>query len=227
MVHGRVFGWLILPFFAMPLFADTPDPYEAKVQALAHPRYAEREKAARDLVAAGEPALKALRAASASADPELRTRAAAIAEQIDRALRSDRLLAAPKIAIKLDNVPLQQAVIEVGKKTGLRFQLEPTKDADFRRPVTLDTGEVPFWDAVQAFYLAAGLMENHLPPPGTAAQTDEVQRLRAVRRLRMMSEVYLPGENLIRLTDGKSSPPAATGKAIRVLALPVSFAQNK
>src|SRR5262249_32336051 len=160
-----------------------------KVQGLAHPRYAEREKAARDLVVVGEPALKALRAASTSADPELRMRAAAIAEQIDRALRSERLLAAPKIAIKLDKVPLQQAVNEVGKKTGLRFQLEPTKDADFRRPVTIDTGEVPFWDAVQAFYTAAGLMENYLARPGGPAQSDDMQRIRAVRRLQMMTEV--------------------------------------
>lgn len=227
MSHGRVLGWLVLPFLATPLLADTPDPYEVKVQALAHPRYAEREKAARDLVAAGEPALKALRAASTSADPELRTRAAAVAERIDRVLRSERLLAAPKIAIKLDKVPLQQAVIEVGKKTGLRFQLEPTKDADFRRLVTLDTGEVPFWDAVHAFYAAAGLMENYLPPPGTPAQTEEARKVRAIKRLQRMTEIPVGGESLLRLTDGKSALPVAATKAMRVQALPASFGENK
>lgn len=227
MSHGRVLGWLVLPFLATPLLADTPDPYEAKVQALTHPRYAEREKAARDLVNAGEPALKALRAASTSADPELRTRAGAVAERIDRALRSERLLAAPKIAIKLDKVPLQQAVIDVGKKTGLRFQLEPTKDADFRRLVTLDTGEVPFWDAVQAFYRAAGLMENHLPPTGSPAQTEEMRKVRAIQRMRRMTEVPIGGESLLRLTDGKSALPVAATKAIRVQALPANFGENK
>jgi hypothetical protein len=227
MVHGRVLGLLLFPLLAAPLVAETPDPYEAKVQALAHPRYAERERAARDLVVAGEPALKALRAAATSPDPELRTRAAAIAETIARALRSERLLAAPKIAIKLDKVPLQQAVIEVAKKTGVRFQLEPSRDADFRRLVTLDTGEVPFWEAVQAFYAAAGLMENHGPPPGSTGQTDEVQKkVRAVRRLQVLSgDIEL--HSFIRLTDGKSPNPVDNKKAIRVQAMPANFAQNK
>src|SRR5215210_4568982 len=85
-----------------PSAAQVPDPLEAKVHALAHPRYAEREKAARDLEAAGEPALKALRAARTSSDEELRARAAVVAEKIDRAVRSKRLLAAPTLALKFD-----------------------------------------------------------------------------------------------------------------------------
>src|SRR5947209_17808765 len=95
---------------ASPAAAQVPDPYEAKVRALAHPRYAEREKAARDLESAGETALKALRAAQTSNDEELRARAAAVAEKIDRAARSKRLLTAPTLALKLDRVPLRQAV---------------------------------------------------------------------------------------------------------------------
>src|SRR5262245_17089776 len=155
MLRGRYPGILLSLILVASLSAQTPDPYEVKVQGLAHPRYAEREKAARELIAVGEPALKALRAVSNSPDPELRARAAIVAEKIDRAVRSERLLVAPKLAIKLDKVPLQQALTQVAQKSGLRFHLEPGKDTNTQRPVTLDTGDVPFWEAIHAFYAAA------------------------------------------------------------------------
>jgi hypothetical protein len=226
MMRIWLFGVVAVPMLIGQSSAQTPDPYAAKVQALAHPRYQEREKAARDLVAVGEPALKALRAAASSSDAEVRARAAAIAERIDRVVRSERLLAAPKIAIKLDKVPLQQAVIDVGRKTGLRFQLEPSKDADFRRPVTLDTGEKPFWEAIADFYAAAGLMENFNPPAGNAANDTTIE-IRRGQRMRLIAESRNLAPGTIRLTDGKSTMIAANTKAIRIRALPANFAQNK
>ncbi len=221
-MRNPLLGLFTLTFLAGTLGAQTADPYEAKVQGLAHPRYAVREKSTRELLAAGEPALKALRAACLSDDPELRRRAEAIAEKIDLAIRSERLLVAPKIALKLDKVPLQQAVDEVAKKTGLHFQLQATKNIDRRRPITLDTGEVPFWDAVDAFYKAAELVEDDNPPaakPGNIGQMGNIYSgygsgLRVVN-------------SPIRLTTGKSRLPAATDKAIRVRALPPGLAENK
>src|SRR5262245_38488390 len=102
MLCGRYPGILTWLLLAVPLAAQAPDSFDAKVQGLTHPRYAEREKAARELIAVGEPALKALRAVSTSPDPELRARAAYVAEKIDRAVRSERLLIAPKLALKFD-----------------------------------------------------------------------------------------------------------------------------
>ena len=90
-------AWLLL--LASTAVAQPPDPFEAKVRDLSHPRYAEREKAARDLIAAGEPALKALKATLNSTDEELRSRAAAVAEKIERAVRTQRLLVAPLAAV--------------------------------------------------------------------------------------------------------------------------------
>lgn len=212
-------------FLTPPSFADRPDPFEGKVAALSHPRYAEREKAARDLEAAGEPALPALRAAATSADPELRDRAAAVADRIERAARSKKLLAAPRLAVKLDKVPLQQAILEVSKKTGLKFQLEPGKDTDLRRPVTVDTGEAPFWEAVAAFYAAAGLVENDNPPKDVGAADGQPRRLVYTKRL--VSGVVSGGERVIRLADGAGQPPAAIDRALRVKALPAGLGGNK
>ena len=221
---------LVLPLLATGLHAESPDPFEAKVQALGHPRYAEREKAARELLAAGEPAMKALRAAASSSDPEVRTRAALVAERIDRALRSQRLLVAPKLAIKLHKVPLKVAVTDVATKSGLRFQLDPGKDTDLQRQVSLDTGELPFWDAIAAFYAAAGLVENDMPASDAVGMSEKEQLRRIyTTRLGAMGEA----QGVIRLTDAKSvsanvsNTAAATGQAIRVRALPAVFPQNK
>lgn len=209
---------------ASPSAGQVPDPFEAKVRALAHPRYAEREKAARDLEAAGEPALKALRAAENSNDEELRARAAAVAEKIDRAARSKRLLIAPTLALKLDRVPLQQAVAEVSQKTGLRLVLDRAKDTDLRRPVTVDTGEMPFWQAVRAFYDAAGLTEADGPPPASQGPEPTASGRRLVYTNRLSG---LTPASQIRLVEGKPNAPAATGHALQVRALPAAHAQNK
>ncbi|HJZ92685.1 MAG TPA: hypothetical protein VKE40_17550 [Gemmataceae bacterium] len=213
---------------AVPATAPAADPFEAQVRNLAHPRYVEREKAARELERAGEPALKVLKAAMGSADEEVRARAAVVVAKIERAVRSERLLAAPKIALKFDKTPLNQAVDEVARKTGLRLTLDGSKVADVKRPVTLDTGEVPIWEAVQAFYAAAGLAETEAPPP--APPTDKDMAFRAGRQLVIKSYVRSTeqlGPAMIRLGDGKPDLPADLGRALRVRALPAGFAQNK
>jgi|GEM_PF-2188376 len=208
---------------AAPLAAESPEPYEGKVRGLTNPRYAEREKAARELEAAGEPALKALKAAQTSGDEELRARAAVVAGKIERAVRSKRLLKAPTLTLKFDRVPLDQAVGELANKTGLRFMLEGPKVADVKRPVTVDTGEVPFWEAIHAFYRAAGLTEDDSPrdPTPSDAYTSSMR----VRRLSVES-MQVSGSQVSRLIDGKVEP-AATSSAFRVRALPARFAQNK
>src|SRR5256885_2732282 len=138
MLRGRLLALAGVALLASPLAAESPDPYEAKVRALAHPRYVEREKAARELAAAGEPALKALKAALTSSDEELRVRAAVVAEKIEHAARSKRLLVPPTLALRFDKTPLDQAINEVGQKTGLRLMIDRSQIKDFKRPVTLE-----------------------------------------------------------------------------------------
>ena len=169
MLRGRFLGFALLA--ASPLAAQPADPLGGKVRALAHPRYAEREKAARELEAAGEPALKALREAAQSGDEELRARAAAVADRVERSVRSQRLLTAPKLALKFDRTPLDQAVREFAAKTLLHCVLDKSKIKNPDRNVTLDTGEVPYWEAVDAFYRAAGLAEDDSPAEVTKTQS--------------------------------------------------------
>jgi hypothetical protein len=206
---------------AAPLAAQPADSLDAKVRALGHPRYAERERAARDLEAIGEPALKTLREFAKSNDEELRTRAAVVADRIERSLRSERLLAAPKLALKFDRTPLGPAVVEFAAKSRRHVVLDKAAVKNPDRTVTLDTGEVPYWEAVEAFYRAAGLVEDDepfaAPPPGSGPGPGA----RAGGRLAG------PGvTNSIRLVDGEPGPVAAD-RAFRVRALRAGFGQNK
>lgn len=220
MVRGRFLGVVLLA--AGPLAAAPADPLDAKVRNLSHPRYAEREKAARELEAAGEPALKALREATKSNDEELRARASAVADRIERALRSERLLTAPKLALKFDNVPLDRAVTEFAAKTQIRCVLDKSKVTYPDRRVTLDTGEVPYWEAVHAFYRAAGLVEDDSPldpkrPDLSRQPKFDPSPIRNPRG-------RVPND---RLVDGQATGPVDAGRALRVRALPATFAQNK
>jgi hypothetical protein len=220
MSRGRLLGIALLA--ASPLAAQTTDPFDVKVRNLAHPRYAEREKAARELEAAGEPALKALHEAAQSSDEELRGRAAAVAERIERTARSERLLTAPKVVLRFEKTPLNEAITEFGKKTQIRCELDKSKIKNSDRTVTLDTGEVPYWEAVHAFFEAAGLTEDNSP-------TDPKHAYNGGRRTRFEeSPIRNPGiKTIFCLADGSDSAPMALGSAIRVRAMPANFALNK
>src|SRR5262249_37743399 len=93
---------------------------------------------------------------------------------------------------------------------------------------TLDTGEVPLWEAVQSFYAAAGLAETETPVP--APPTEKDMAFRAGRQVLITSSVHMNqviGPTVIRLADGKPDLPVDLGRALRVRALPATFAQNK
>jgi hypothetical protein len=226
MLHGRFLGLVGTTLLAAPLAAQTADPLAGKVQNLAHPRYAEREKAARELEAAGEPALAALKPALQSKDEELRARAAVVAERIERAVRSDRLLAPPKLALKFDKTPLDQAVREFSAKTQIRAMLDKTKIKNPDRTVTVDTGEVPFWEAVHAFYKAAELAEDDSPlTPSPVNRADT--RAGRIRQLELNGGPGRAAMGVTRLADGPPVLPADLAHALRVRALPVNHTGNQ
>ena len=70
-----------------------PPGVAGSVARLGHADFAERETAAAELVAVGEPALPALRAATGSEDAEVARRAATLIVAVSRAAEARRLLA--------------------------------------------------------------------------------------------------------------------------------------
>lgn len=226
-MRGRLPALLVTGLLTLNPAGRAADPAEAAVARLAAPRYAEREKAARELEALGGPALKALRAARSSGDEEVRLRAAGLVAKIEQAERSRRLLAPPKISLMFAQYPLDLAMVEFARETGLRVAYAPTPGADAKRKITLDTGPLPYWEAVHAFYKAAGLAENDLPPP---APSPERLSSPGVRKVVVRSGAVLRSSGIpapIRLTEGDSTRPAVLDRALRVRALPGAFPGNK
>lgn len=135
------------------------DPAVARLVAqLADPEYARREQAHKALDAVGPAALQPLRAAARSADPELARRAADLAGRIGRRVENAETLAPTVVALKADRAPLSAVLADLTKQAGFPVALggpDATDAAD--DPVTLDTGRVPFWEAVLAVSAAADL----------------------------------------------------------------------
>src|SRR5436190_20375589 len=122
--------------------AQPPAPPSAESLAarLGSDDFADREAAARALEARGEAALPALLAAASSDDPEVRRRAAALADKIKRTAESTRRLVPKAVALNYDRVALGTALHDLKQKTGLNLALDPNRVSDPLRPITVRTG---------------------------------------------------------------------------------------
>ena len=122
-----------------------------------------REAATRALEAAGPAALDALRRAATGDDPEVRRRASLLARGIDKRQESARLIEPQKFRLQYKDTPLVEAVADFSKRSGITLKVPPDVLKDGDRKLTLDTGTVPFWEALDQFCAKAGLVE--VPPP--------------------------------------------------------------
>jgi hypothetical protein len=125
------------------------------VQQLGSSKHAERESAAKALDALGAAALSALREGAKSADPEIRRRAGDLVSKLERQAESAAAMAPSKVHLKATDAPMAEVVRDLGKQANVRFQIarEPVDLA--ARHVTVDTGEVSFWEALDALCRAA------------------------------------------------------------------------
>lgn len=205
--------------------ADDPAPPtpDALVGRLGADRFADREAAARALEARGPDAIPALLAAARHPDPEVRQRAAGIVARLQRTSDSARRLVPKTVTLDFAAVPLGTALHRLKEQTGINLALDPVRVADPLRPVTVRTGPLPAWEAVEAFCQAAGLRESF------AAEIDLPKSDRP-RRNYVMPVVAPPqvGNVPVVLTDGKAAPlPGDRSTKLRVLALPGSFPSNR
>lgn len=202
--------------------APTSEWIAKQVTALDSPRFSEREAASRELLRIGEPALKALEEASQSSRPERSRRAAELARSITWQLENDRLLSdMPTLRFQFDGVPLRTAVSQFAAKTGLKLSLDTNKVMNASRPITLDTGDVPFWEAVEKFYEVAELRESltytgnqQYATPYTIVQGNQV-----ITSYRMHNRPTNASYTLISGTTEKREPCWTAGP-VRVRVLP-------
>jgi hypothetical protein len=135
----------------------TPERIQGLITRLASPQFREREAASRELETLGEPALAALGQAAASADPETCRRAAELVERIDTRLTTARLLTPTRIQLNYTDVPLVAAVEDLVRRTGAPLRLPHTPFHYLNRTVTVATGPVPYWQALDLVCRRAGV----------------------------------------------------------------------
>jgi hypothetical protein len=129
------------------------------IKQLGNDDFEEREKAVKDLEAIGSPALPALREAARGGDVEVKARATALVHKMEGKALSAKVLAPTKVTVVFKDTPLAEAVAEFSKKSGYTLQLHDPDNKLKDRKVTLDTGEVTFWEAFDKFCDKAGLVE--------------------------------------------------------------------
>jgi hypothetical protein len=207
------------------LYAEAGKPAKADPAAIAKlvsqlgsDNFSDREQAFTKLEEIGTPALEALKKAAKSEDAETRRRAEDLLEKIEAKARSEELLAPTRVKLAYKDTPVPEAVADFAKRTGRPVVLSPELVQKFAdRKVTVESGELSFWEALDLLSRKAGLTESfhvNVPlvpaPPGFGAKRPALAR-----------PVFMGGIDQIVLTEGKPSElPIYFGGAARVRQLP-------
>jgi len=146
---------------ALPASADpTPEAkarIEAAIRELGEDDFEAREMAERVIRRIGRACLLALREAALTAkDPEIRGRAGRLARAFEVEAISGVITAPLRLRLAVTDVSPAEAVARLAAVSKYPIRLRGDEP---RRRVTLDTGDVTFWEALDALNRAAGLRE--------------------------------------------------------------------
>jgi hypothetical protein len=142
------------------------------IKQLGSDEFAVREAATESLDKIGLPALPALRKAAKDGDAEISRRAEELVSRIEKRGETAAILAPKKVKLSFKGTPVPQAVDELRKQSGYNIVLQDPKNVLKDRKVTLDTGEVSFWEALDRLCEKAELIEDEptigrgTTPPG-------------------------------------------------------------
>ena len=226
-----MFSRLLIPLGAVAVLApwtraETPDlrRVTALVAQLGSDRFAEREAASRQLDALGAPALEALRQAARGNDPETSRRARDLARRIESRLDAAKLLEPTRVRVRCEDTPFADAAAELARGGGVALTV--LGHAAFRK-VSLDTGDVTFWEALDRLCATAEASDD----PPRPAPADDGRVVVAMPRGFGRGPAWLatdvtwpqrpdrPPELTLRAAKGGALPTHYAG-AVRVRALP-------
>jgi hypothetical protein len=215
-------GEPVAPTPAAPASPSTSE-LRALVEKLGAERYSDREAAAAALEKIGAPAIEALAGAANSDSPEVRERAGAMLVKLRRIAESGNRLVAKRVKLDYKDIPLGTAFNDLKAATGLNITLDPSRIENPLRRVTCKTAELPVWEALDAFCIAAGLREAFVADLA-------VPKPRNFGRGGYVPPPQIPDADTVPvlLIDGKPQKlPGDRATAVRVLVLPPSFAGHK
>jgi len=132
------------------------------VTQLGSANFRERDAATRELETIGEPALAALKTAAKSTDMEVANRASALVAKIEQKSANAKLLAPTYVELNLKDSTVEQAIGELSKQSGYQIILAGDRAKLGARSITIETGKVPFWKAVEILCEKANLAEGDL-----------------------------------------------------------------
>jgi hypothetical protein len=167
---GLVFLALTVPLLFAASASSAGEP-RLWIAELGSAKYAVREAATRNLDKLGEAALPALQAALAHAETplEVRMRAANLVERIETRAAITSAIAGRKLHLKLDNQPVNSALKHLGALSACSFSMADPTSILAQRRITLDTGEVDFWQAFDRLCEHAGICEADAVQANAAA----------------------------------------------------------
>jgi hypothetical protein len=193
------------------------------VAQLGSDRYDDRETAFKALDALGPTALEELRTALTGRDEETRRRAVDLVQRIERRQESAQLTQPKMVYLVYTDMPVTQAVQDIARKTGFQIQIEGDQTKLANRKITLDTGEIPFWQALDQFCQQAGLVERGslVIPENTNPNVHE-KRIGMPMRIEMQNGFggSHPEAPLVFLEGKPQALPTYYGGAVRVRVLP-------
>jgi hypothetical protein len=194
---------------------------ERLVGQLGSDRFEEREAAFEALDKLGPLALDSLRVALKSPNHETRKRACELVQRIEKRLETAELTQPKLVHLVYNDTPVTEAVQDMARKTGFTIQIEGDQTKLNGRKLTLDTGEVPFWQAVDQFCEKAGLVERGSVATETPKATDAEQRDVAIRSVAYSGRMNAGRSDTLVLHDGKlAAVPTYYAGALRVRVLP-------
>lgn len=200
------------------------------IERLGSQKYVERDRATRELIRIGKDALPLLRKETSSSDMEVRQRVDTIINTVEARMRNDSLIRPTRLALKYDKQPLDSVLADVNKKTGLKLMLDPKSNKDPKQQISINTGEVPFWEAVDKLLESAGLDENVAGPPAPNPKENARARQFVGGGIGGMPRNALYGpqsvqaiDKTIRLVERRSAVASATSTIARIKALPANF----
>jgi hypothetical protein len=168
------------------------------VAQLGSDRFLEREQARKEIETIGAPALVALRRAAHTGDLETSRRAADLVRVIEEHQLTASLLAPKKVHLKVKDAPVLQAVDKLARLSGYTLRVDGDRTLLTGKTVTIDTGAVTFWEAVDRLGAVTGLFEKLTVAavPGDPNIANEVYMdgggLRIERRPLMMRKTARP-----------------------------------
>jgi len=168
----------------------------------------QRQYAMEKLVALGDDAVPRLTKLADSADDgEVRTRAAAAIRQIE----DNRIAGTSLITLKLDHVPVAQALAEIARQARAPLMTEPANLLLQKnlKPVSLNLDHRPFWDVMQTLCAQAELEVTGVSRHGrevglglTRGGTDWMEK-----PIVLGGPLLIRADRLIRVSTAHLKPP--------------------